>query len=165
MRKGLKEGFIAILTITVLFLVQSCSRESDNFDYSPHTFAYKAGSVWYTGGLTKAWYYDSVPGFKAEFYTNPVTANYLFIEVDSANYLPPRLYNVGYDAATHANIRLRFHTNGSHTYTSTSGNLIITTFDTVNRRISGTFQFTGTNGADTRQITGGEFDNLEYIRQ
>lgn len=165
MRKETKAGLATILTLVVLVCVQSCSRESNNLAYSPQTFEYKAGSVWYTGGLTHAWYYDSVPAFKAELYTNPITNNYLFIEVDSANYLPPRIYNVGYDTATHATIRLRFYSDGLHIYTSTSGKLTITTFDTIYRRVSGTFQFTGSSGTSTLQISGGQFDNLEYIKQ
>lgn len=165
MRKSTIVGVAIILTIVASWCLPSCSRESDNLDYSPQNFEYKAGSVWYTGGLTHAWYYDSVPAFKAEFYTYPLTGNYLFIEVDSANYLPPRVYNVGYDTATHTNLRLRFYTDGSHVYTSTSGKLTITNFDTITRRVSGTFQFSGNSNGSILQISGGQFDNLEYVKQ
>lgn len=159
-------GLAAIATLYILF-AGGCSRESDNLDYDPQTFAYKVGSVWYTGGLHYCWYTanDTARALKAEFYGDPITVNYLHIEVTGANYLPPRQYNVGYDSATGATIIMRFYTDGSHPYTSTSGNLTITEFDTVNRQLSGTFQFTGTWSGQTRQVTNGSFNSLKYIKQ
>ena len=166
MKKLIKTG-IAALALCSMLLYSSCSRESDNLDYEPHTFAYKVGSVWHTGGLNYCWYTtnDTAKALKAEFYGDPITANYLHIEVTGANYLPPRQYNVGYDSLSGATVIMRFFTDGSHPFTSTSGNLTITSFDTVAQRIDGTFQFTGNWSNQTRQITNGSINNLRYIKQ
>lgn len=165
-KKIAKAGVYALVAVLVL-LLSNCSRESDNLDYEPQTFAYKVGSVWYTGGLNYCWYNttDTAKALKAEFYGDPVTVNYLHIEVTGANYLPPRQYNVGYDSVSGATITMRFFTDGSHPYTSTTGNLTITSFDTVAQRIDGTFLFTGNWSNQTRQITNGSINNLRYIKQ
>jgi hypothetical protein len=165
-KKILKARIWALAPVLMLLLA-ACSRESDNLDYDPQTFAYKVGSVWHTGGLSYCWYTanDTAKALKAELYGDPITVNYLHIEVTGANYLPPRQYNVGYDSLSGATVTMRFYTDGLHPFTSTNGNLTITEFDTVSRQLSGTFQFTGTWSGQTRQITNGSINSLKYIKQ
>jgi len=62
-------------------------------------------------------------------------------------------------------VELIFFRDGSHPYYAVTGNLTITSFDTVNQVMSGKFQFNGTLNNSLLHITLGTFDNLRYRKQ
>lgn len=51
-------------------------------------------------------------------------------------------------------------------FSSVTGNLIITKFDTINKLVSGTFEFEaeGLSPSMNRQITEGIFENMVYVQ-
>ena len=143
----------------------SCGKETIGPYQSPNTFSYQVENNTFSGGLNYATYESTTNSFQASFYSYPVTGNYMMLNFSSTGYLLPGTYRMGNDTVAHRNISMCFYTNASHPYTSTHGILTITRLDTINNQISGTFQFTGSYENESKNISGGTFDYLNYLKR
>ena len=156
--------FHVLFIITCMFLLFSCARENHGPTNYPSTYSYTTETGTYTGGLAYCAYTSDSMAYDAQFYPNPQRLNYLVIDFSGAAYLPQATYNLGYDSLTHVRLKMQFIADDSHPFTATTGSMTITSFDTLNQLLAGTFHFTGSYLSSARHISNGSFTNLNYVK-
>jgi hypothetical protein len=164
MRKTyLKTIVVSLLAGVLLSCFYSCSTHEIGTTYAPQTFSFRVVNVGaYTGSLNYSFYDNKSHAYSGDFYTDKIADNYLSIRLTDSTGLKLGTYVVGYDSVAHSNLAFVYYSNASHPYSSINGSLTITLLDTVYHTFSGKFNFYGTYLNDSRLITNGVLDQINY---
>ncbi|HLN53568.1 MAG TPA: DUF6252 family protein [Lentimicrobium sp.] len=154
----MKKAFICTVGLIVLMVVTSCKKDEKDNDPKP-SLSVKIDGVEWTATKFQATYTD--------------LNNILQIMVATDNPLDfLHVSTIGYERGTYP--LSDFGNSCTYkTYTSTfdfesDGEIIITSSDTVNNIVSGTFRFTGINSmniSESKTFTEGKFENIKYTKE
>ena len=158
----MKKHHFAILC---LLLIASCIKEP-NLDNGPNTFSFKTGSFTLVGHKYTATYAVNDTTYALSAVLIPADSSSLNINIAGNYYANAENYTVG-KTGTHNTVLTSTYNSNGIIYSSTGGNLLVTTLDSVKQTISGTFQFSYMNtGApfDTFLISNGKLSTLSYTK-
>lgn len=156
----MKKSFICTIVLLALVIVSSCKKDDKDDSATPEAkISMKIDGVeWITTKNIEAFYTDvnnvlQIAGAKDD----PLD----FIHISTLGYhVGTYPMNVAGNSGTYQLFSSIFDF-------SRDGEIVITSCDTVNNIVSGTFRFKGVNGQNlsSKQITEGKFENIKFTKE
>jgi hypothetical protein len=162
-KRDMRKLLLFSILLTFGMLMHSC-RNVYNQLQEPNAFGFKLNNVQYNGGLYQATYAQATHTFNAQLYIID-DRHYATISFSGKSDIAPGTYPVGYDSISNVAVAMNYST-GVSAYPAYNGSLTVSSVNTVNKTISGKFNFSGKSTLpDIVQVTNGTFDNIVYISQ
>ena len=157
----------ALFVLTALIFAVACSKSSSNSNTSGGTLSATTGSTTFTAGSTAGFYSQGLALIGVLGYTIK-SGDTTLIQLEMA-YIPP--VNMSFSSDTVAELGLSYKVSGKE-YDAYQGEgrvvLSMTTADTVNHLIAGTFSgvvYNDVNSGDSLVISNGKFSSSYTVSQ